>query len=341
MSLEGNNLSVQSMPQCTDKTMREISYGLTEAIPIGVTWQEKGSDSAQHKAGLNPEPDYDLAEDEQLVLLSRKAPVKYRPPSQEYQSTVFRPRDVRPSTPMRILLIGWSDVLLDILRELNAHIPVGSEVVIVSLLDSEAIGERLSEGARVRLKNLNLSFNCADATRTAAFDGTVFLDFDSVVVLSHQGAEPEERDSRALRILLRLSEQATFSEFKNRLIVELTDGANHELFTGLGVRDVVVSSDVISAQIAQISQQPVLGSIYRELLSAGGVEISLRPAHEYIVVGSECRFDDLIYAAQQNAEIALGLYLNEQEVLLNPSRQVTWTLGINDQVIVLAQEVYR
>lgn len=341
MSLEGNSISVQSMPQCTGKTLREVAYGFSGSIPIGVSWQENGSGSVRHKAGLNPEPDYDLAEDEQLVLLSRNAPIAYRTPPRAYQSTAYRPRDVRPSTPERILLIGWSDVLLDVLRELDAHVPAGSAVVIASTLEPEDIEERLPEAVRARLVNLGLSFSRADATRGAAFEPADLLDFDSVVVLSHRGPDAEEPDSRALRILLRLSEQTTFSDFKSKLIVEITDQANRELFTSLGVRDVVVSSDVISAQLAQISQQPVLGSIYRELLSAGGVEISLRPADQYVVAGSECRFDDLVFAAQQNAEIALGLYLDEQDVLLNPSRDATWTLGANDQVIVLAQELYR
>jgi hypothetical protein len=107
------------------------------------------------------------------------------------------------------------------------------------------------------------------------------------------------------------------------------------------VRDIVVSSDVISAQLAQISQQTVLGSIYRELLGAGGVEISLRAAHEYIQPDTPCRFEDLIFAAQQHSEIALGVYLAEDRMLLNPPRDEQWQLGRNDRLIVLAQQLYR
>ena len=87
----------------------------------------------------------------------------------------------------------------------------------------------------------------------------------------------------------------------------------------------------------------VLATIYRELLSAGGVEISLRPAGDYAQLDTDCTFSDLIYASQQKMEIVLGLRLAQHggEVLLNPSRQTTWRLGENDKVIVLAQQVYQ
>jgi hypothetical protein len=85
----------------------------------------------------------------------------------------------------------------------------------------------------------------------------------------------------------------------------------------------------------------VLGSIYRELLSAGGVEFSLRSVSEYVSLDTPCRFDDLTYAAQQHSEIALGLYLSDREVLLNPSRSTQWQLAEDDKLIVLAQQIYR
>ena len=58
--------------------------------------------------------------------------------------------------------------------------------------------------------------------------------------------------------------------------------------------------------------------------------------------GVPSRFADFIYATQQQTEIALGLRLASDggKVVLNPSRDKTWTLAEGDQVIVLAQQVY-
>jgi hypothetical protein len=61
-----------------------------------------------------------------------------------------------------------------------------------------------------------------------------------------------------------------------------------------------------------------------------------------VTPGVPCRFADFIYATQQQTEIALGLRLASDggKVLLNPARDITWTLEADDQVIVLAQQVY-
>jgi hypothetical protein len=99
---------------------------------------------------------------------------------------------------------------------------------------------------------------------------------------------------------------------------------------------------VVSAQLAQVSLQEVLSPIYRELLSAGGVEISLRPASLYVELGQDYQFNGIIYAAQQRMEIALGFFLsrNNGEVILNPRRDMVWSFGEDDQIVVLAQQIY-
>ncbi len=167
---------------------------------------------------------------------------------------------------------------------------------------------------------------------------------ESVVVLADNwGDEKGDVDTRTLRILLRLSDKRKYDKERAHTVVELMDEANRGLIAGLGVDDVVISPNVVSAQLAQIARQDVLGPIYRELLSAGGVEISLRSAGDYVALDTDCHYDDLIYAAQQKLEIALGLCLagDNGEVVLNPRRDKTWRLGEDDQVIVLAQQIYQ
>jgi hypothetical protein len=101
-------------------------------------------------------------------------------------------------------------------------------------------------------------------------------------------------------------------------------------------------------QLTQISQQPVLESIYRELLSAGGIEICLKPAGRYVELGVPCSFSDLQYSAQAMMETAIGVRIApppgagaaDHGVRLNPARNETWRLGRDDRVVVLAQEIY-
>ena len=121
------------------------------------------------------------------------------------------------------------------------------------------------------------TFTEGDAADSAEFAEIDLGSYQSVVVLADDWGDKGDIDTRTLRILLRLSDRRKYDQVLAHTVVELMDEANRDLIAGLGVDDVVISPIVVSAQLAQIARQEVLGPIYRELLSAGGVEITLRP----------------------------------------------------------------
>jgi hypothetical protein len=342
-STAGNSIYVQSIPDCTDRPLAEIAYGLSDAVPVGIAWDEKRDDAVRHAAGLNPEPDYEIAEDERLVLLTRGLPVTYTRPDSIPESRIYREGGSAPHVPARVLLIGWTDILYDILQELDAHALRGTEVTILSGISEKQARQRVVTHQASGLENLTLVFLEGDAVMQAAYESIDIATLQSIVVLADQSDEQGDADTRTLRILLRLSDLRKHGDTHAHTVAELLDENNRILLAGLDVDDIVVSSEVVSAQLAQIARQEVLAPIYRELLSAGGVEISLRPVGDYVKLDTDCCFSDLVYASRQKMEIALGLRLVRQggEVLLNPPRQATWRLGENDKVIVLAQQVYR
>ena len=341
-SPSGNSIYVQSMADCTDQQMDEIAHGLSDAVPLGITWNVKRDGVVRYAAALNLEPDYEIAEDESLVLLTRGVPVTYTRPESITESLIYQEGCSAPQVPDRILLIGWTDILYDILQEIDAHASHGTEVTILSSVDEETAGEWVSAHQTSSPENMILNFVEGDALMQSVYNDLDISALHSIVVLADQSDEQWDADTRTLHILLRLSDLRKQGKMHAHIMAELVDENNRVMLTGLGIDDIVASSEVVSAQLAQIAQQEVLTPIYRELLSAGGVEISLRPASDYVTPGSTCCFADLIYASQQKMEIALGLRLARQggKVLLNPLRQTTWQLDENDKVIVLAQQVY-
>jgi len=339
----GNSLYVQSFADCTDRPLADIAYSLADAIPVGISWNEKRDDVVRHAVGLNPEPDYEIAEDEQLVLLTRGLPVTYTNHDRMPESQIYQEGGSVPHVPARVLLIGWTDILYNILQELDAHALSGTEVTILSNVNQDTTQQRMDRYQLNALKNLTLEFLEGDAVMQSAWEDIDLTSFQSIVVLADGTDEQGGADTRTLRILLRLSDLRKQYESFAHTVVELLDDNNRALLTGLNVDDIIVSPEVVSAQLAQIARQEVLAPIYRELLSAGGVEISMRSAGDYVQLKTDCSFSDIIYACQQKMEIALGLRLarNGGELLLNPSRQITWQLGEHDKVIVLAQQVYQ
>jgi len=342
-SHDGNSIYVQQVPECTDVAVADIAYRITDAIPVGITWKQQQDGNLRHALALNPEPDYEIAADEKLVLLAHGLPVNYESTRKSCQSQLARKDENHPRVPHRVLLIGWTDMLHDILLELNAHALQGTEIGILSSKTHADACRCIEQREDAALPNLGLEFIEGDAASAAAYEEIDLRTYQSIVVLADDRGDKGDVDTRTLRILLRLSDLRKYDKVLAHTVVELVDEANRDLIAELEVDDVVISPGVVSAQLAQIARQDVLGPIYRELLSAGGVEISLRPAGDYVALDTDCHYDDLIYAAQQKLEIALGLRLARKngEVLLNPSRDKTWCLGKHDQVIVLAQQLYQ
>ena len=343
-SPHGNGIYVQQVPECTDVAIEDIAYRITDAIPIGISWEKQKDGKLQHAAALNPEPDYEIAEDEKLVLVARGLPVHYVASETGYQSQLARQGGGHTRVPRRVLLIGWTDMIHDILLELDAHALQGTGISILSGKTPEEAGKLIEEHQQEGFKNLELAYITGDAVDAAVYAEIDLGSYQSVVVLADDWGDKEgDVDTRTLRILLRLSDLRKYDKVHAHTVVELMDEANRDLIVGLGVDDVIISPNVVSAQLAQIARQDVLGPIYRELLSAGGIEISLRPAGDYVALDTDCHYNDLIYAAQQKLEIALGLRLtsNNGQVVLNPPRDKIWRLAEDDQLIVLAQQLYQ
>jgi hypothetical protein len=123
-------------------------------------------------------------------------------------------------------------------------------------------------------------------------------------------------------------------------VIELEDGRNRELLDDMITSDIVVTPDLVSQNLGLISQQNVLGAICKEILSAGGMEIALRPATDYVESGIDISFTELTTAAQRYAEVALGVRTQTKGFELNPTKETKWSLSAQDQIVVLAQQVY-
>jgi hypothetical protein len=173
--------------------------------------------------------------------------------------------------------------------------------------------------------------------------------YDCVVTLADESND-DDPDARSIMTLLLLSEivqPATETESVH-IVSELYDPRNRELVARTVADEVIVTPEIVSMQLSQISKQPALETIYRELLSAGGTEICLKSAGRYVELGRPCTFNDLCLSAQAKMEIALGLRIGgstetgqaDLGVQLNPQRDEIWELTSNDSVVVLAQEMY-
>lgn len=139
-------------------------------------------------------------------------------------------------------------------------------MAVLSCTRNEQAEKEIAAHQTSAFKNLSLIFQEGDAVTKATYEGIDISAFQSIVVLADQQEEQEDADTRTLRILLRLSDLRSQDASCAHTVAELLDENNRPLLAGLCVDDIVVSSEVVSAQLAQIARQEILAPIYRELL---------------------------------------------------------------------------
>jgi len=121
------------------------------------------------------------------------------------------------------------------------------------------------------------------------------------------------------------------------LISEICDPRTKALVAIADVSDYVVSSELISMALAQVSERREINKVLSELFSAEGQEIYLRYAGFYCVPGECVSFLEIMYRVRKYRETAIGFKKPGNVAVLNPPekrRKMEW--GYGDLIIVLA-----
>src|SRR5690606_30729975 len=195
---------------------------------------------------------------------------KLKPPA-----SVAAPTEGYRKAPLnRILVLGFNDNVQDILSEFDGHVSAGSQIDLISNFEDEEARQRLEQNLAKPFRNIKVGFRHGNTISAAFLRSLDVLSYDCIITLADESNE-DDPDARSIMLLLLLSDIITSDPDSSRINVvsEIHDPANRELVARTAAQEVIVSPEIISMQLSQISQQPVLESIYHELLSAGGIEI--------------------------------------------------------------------
>lgn len=152
-------------------------------------------------------------------------------------------------------------------------------------------------------------------------------------------------DARILVTLLHLRDIADRRGARFTVVSEMIDERNRQLAEVTRVDDVIVSGKIISLMLSQISETIELADVFAELFSAGGSEIYLRPAEEFVLAGLETDYATVVEAVRRRGECAIGFRLaadaDDPErgfgVHINPAKSERVALDRGDRIIVLAE----
>ncbi|MEU3839413.1 NAD-binding lipoprotein [Streptomyces sp. NPDC028635] len=247
-----------------------------------------------------------------------------------------------PARPERVLLLGWNRRAPLVLREWGRNAAPGSVADVVADEDEAVMRAADDTGGQACAR----VYRRGDATCPKTLRGLDIAGYDSVVVLGHDprpGEPPEEPDNRTLvtLLVLRHLEQEIGRELP--VVTELADDGNRPLAPLGPGADVIISGKLIGLLMAQISQNRHLAAVFDELFSAGGTQIHLRPAAEYVLADREASFATVVAAARERGECAIGYRGHAGAdrgpaygLRINPPKteRRRWTTG--DEVVVIA-----
>lgn len=286
---------------------------------------------------LNPDAALVLVRGDQLIVIAEDDDtIRLAEPGVPDTGAVSA-AEVAPARPETTLVLGYNGGLHLMLAELDQYSTPRSRVTVVADVDEPAFDVPV---------NLDLTFQHGDPTSRAVLDALYAHEYDHIIVLAEKETLPAQRaDARTLITLLHLRDIAQQKGVDLNVVSEMIDDRNRELAEVTQADDFIVSDQLISLMLSQVSENKQLTQVFDELFSAAGAEIYLRPAEYYIPPGVEVDFYTVLEAARRRGETAIGFRLSEfahrsehaYGVTVNPLKTERRAFAPGDRIIVLAE----
>ena len=243
----------------------------------------------------------------------------------------------------RDLILGWNHKGEIIVREMDNYVAKGSELTVVSELpETQEIVEQIA----TELKNLKVTFQLGDTTDRKLLDSMELTSYQHIILLCYgDNMEIQEADSKTLMTLLHLRDIEAKKGEAYSVVSEMLDVKNRALAEVAKADDFIVSDELAGLLLTQVAENKELGKVFDDLFDADGAEIYLKPASDYVSVGTSVNFYTILEAAKRRNETAIGYRIlaesNDAEkgygVRVNPVKSANITFTENDKVIVLAE----
>jgi voltage-gated potassium channel Kch len=336
LDFKGDEIYLRDDQTLAGRPFGEVLLGFEECSPIGVI-------EAGGKVHLNPPAERPIGAGERLIAIAADdAHLGAGTPSLgrvEERAIALEPSST--PKPKSVLILGWNSGASSVIREFDQFLVPGSDLVLVS--EDAGAGPCL-EGEQAHVANTSLEFRSGSPIDLETLEAIELERFQHVIILSDQDLDAQRADARILVTLLHLRDIADRRGAKFTVVSEMIDERNRQLAEVTRVDDVIVSDKIISLMLSQISETIELADVFAELFSAGGSEIYLRPAEEFVLAGLETDYATVVEAARRRGECAIGFRLaadaDDPErgfgVRINPAKSERVALAKGDRIIVLA-----
>ena len=334
LSFKGNEIYVERVAGSVGKSLGELNLRMPNSTAIGMV---RGGEVL-----LNPDATAVLQEGDELILIARDDGVAALQEAAIPDETQFEYEpDVR-EMPHTLLILGYSDMLKQILLEEDSHAAPGSQVVIAAEPGKLEDASLPQDG---ELRNVTMELRECKIHKRQVLEALVAENPSGIILLSDPELSDEEADSRTLMLQLQLNDNADEIGASVPLIVEMNSTRNQQLAQMMRATDFVVSSRITAKMMVQVAEERHKKAILNDLLSDGGSSIYMKPITRYVHVDRAVDYYTLGASAARYGEIAIGYKrFNDDgsfDIVVNPKSKAAITFGPGDDLIVMAPEEAR
>lgn len=327
LDFDGDELYFAPFPQLVGQTYAAAQMAFERCAVIGIL-------DMSGMVVLNPAPETVFGADDQLIAIVEDDSLFI--PSAITVTAVIRPM-VPPSAEVRdrrIVIAGWSTLGPRVIAELDEFLD--SHTTIEVMLDPDLV-DVATIRSELRTRNVGLDISELGGGPEFVAAHAARRSFHEVIVLGYRNAlDDDEADARTLLTLLAFNQVRQSDDVGPvRIVAEMLDQRNAPLAEATGVDDFVVSDELTSLMLAQLSERQELSQVFLDLFDREGCSIELRPAPIY---GAHLAttFADVVVTASARGDSAIGYRLSSGKVIVNPSKSAPLSLTEIDEVLVIA-----
>lgn len=339
MDFDGDEIYFMEEETLVGKTFREILFSYEDSAIMGLQY-------ADGQVEINPAMDTIFRKGDRVIGITEDDDtlVPNAPTQIELEENKIVYTEPEVQEKEKILIVGWNKRAKYIIKELDYYVPKGSHVRVVSKFDDAAKAMRKLEQ---EVKNIELDFEVMDTTDRETLQNMGLGQYHYIILLCYQSYFPiQEADAQTLITLLHLRNFTEKSGEKYKIVSEMLDIRNRQLADITSADDFIVSDKLISLLMSQVCENKFLMRVFEDLFDADGSEIYIKPAKEYIKVGTPINFYTVLESAARKNEVAIGYRIISEAkdgnkgygVYVNPRKSDMFTLSKDDMIIVLSED---
>ena len=321
-NFEGAEFYFTKVPKTEGLPFHEAAAKIDNGAPVGI--------NHEGTVTLNPAADTTIQEGDKILVFAenQKEISLLDNPVSSYNIDIEK-KDAGETES--VVIFGYNDNLPLIIKELPANV---RKVILAGTELSEEAKKVIHKAATK--KEIELSYFEGDIHSEELLT-KIAKESKHIVLLSDHEKDADEADVNVIFLLMNLWEIRKRLSLTFNITAELQKESNEELVAMDEYVDFLVSTNISSLVLAQLSENPELKGVFQEILSNRGNELYLKNAKDFLIPGKYAVSDLRQYILKEGYSL-LGIVDSgmKSTFLLNSSEQIIITE--EDQLIVIGED---